>query len=35
MIIIFYMGISSIQKCIPKIKILAYGFASDACNEYM
>ena len=29
------MVISSIQKCIAAIKILAYGFASNACDEYV
>ena len=35
MIIIFNIKISSIQKCILEIKILAYGFAYDACDEYV
>jgi hypothetical protein len=29
------MGTSSIQKYIAAIKILAYDFASDACDEYI
>jgi hypothetical protein len=29
------MGISSTQKCMVVIKILAYGFASNIYNEYV
>ena len=29
------MDTSSIQKCITTIKILTYGFAFDACDEYI
>ena len=29
------LGISGIQKCIAAMKQLAYGFTSDACDEYV
>ena len=29
------LGLTPIQKCTAAIRMLAYGFAADACDEYV